>query len=79
MVKARRTNQPSDEETASGLESGDENVRHRVRLPGFLISKPVGLGRVVKRITSAAGLKPCNQCDQRATRLDRWMRIEPRR
>jgi hypothetical protein len=52
-------------------------VRHQVRLPRFLVSEPIGLGQVVKRITSAAGVEPCAPCEQRATRLDRWLQIEP--
>jgi hypothetical protein len=59
--------------------AGDGKAKHRVRLPSFVIAEPVGLGQVVKRITSAAGVKPCTSCEQRAARLDRWLRIEPRR
>jgi len=32
---------------------------HRVRLPGFLVEKEVGLGDVIKRVTSAMGIRPC--------------------
>jgi hypothetical protein len=44
----------------------------RVRLPGF-INEEIGLGDVVKRITSAAGIKPCNGCQRRAAILTRWL------
>lgn len=46
---------------------------HRVRLPGFLIEKEIGLGDVIKRATYAMGIKPCGGCDSRATALNRWM------
>jgi hypothetical protein len=48
---------------------------HRVRLPGFLIEDEVGLGDVVKRATSAVGITPCSGCEQRAERLNRWVRF----
>lgn len=49
------------------------NPRHRVRLPGFLIEEEVGLGDVIKRATSSAGIKPCGPCQKRAGALNRWM------
>jgi len=56
----------------------DENERpqrttHRVRLPGFLIEEDVGLGDVVKRATSAVGIRPCGGCERRAAALNRWL------
>jgi hypothetical protein len=53
--------------------------RHRVRLPRFLVQEPAGLGDLVKRGTMALGVSPCGGCQQRAARLDRWIRVEPRR
>jgi hypothetical protein len=53
--------------------------RYRVRLPRFVVQEAVGLGEVVKRGTTALGMHPCGGCQQRATRLDRWVRFEPRR
>ena len=35
---------------------------HRVRLPGFVVEHDVGLGDVIKRATSAIGIKPCGGC-----------------
>jgi hypothetical protein len=58
---------------------GDDSPRHRLRLPHFIVHAPVGAGQMAKRITSAVGVKPCAPCEQRAARLDRWLRIEPRR
>lgn len=45
---------------------------YKVRLPGF-ISGEIGLGDVVKRATSAAGIKPCGGCARRAATLNRWL------
>jgi hypothetical protein len=48
---------------------------HRVRLPGFLIEeeKEIGLGDIVKRVTTAFGIKPCGGCERRAAALNRWV------
>lgn len=51
---------------------------YRVRLPGFLVDEEVGLGDVIKRATSAAGVRPCGGCEQRAERLNRAVRFTPR-
>lgn len=45
---------------------------HKVRLPGF-ISEEIGLGDVVKRATSAFGIKTCGGCARRADALNRWL------
>lgn len=45
---------------------------HQVRLPGFVADESVGLGDVVKRATSRAGIKPCGGCAERAHRLNSW-------
>ncbi len=52
---------------------------HRVRLPGFLIADEVGLGDVIKRATSAVGIRPCGGCAQRAAALNRWLVFSSRR
>lgn len=49
-----------------------------VRLPVFVSDEPVGLGDVVKRATSAIGIKPCGGCAERAARLNARMAFEPR-
>ena len=41
-----------------------------VRLPAFVSDEPVGLGDVIKRATSAAGLRPCGGCADRAAWLN---------
>jgi len=45
----------------------------RVRLPGFLIEKEIGLGDAIKRATTAFGIKPCGGCGRRGAALNRWM------
>lgn len=46
---------------------------YRVRLPGFIIEEEVGLGDVIKRATSIAGIRPCGGCEHRAATLNRWL------
>jgi hypothetical protein len=46
----------------------------RVRLPCFL-REDIGLGDLIKRITSAAGIRPCGGCLQRAEILNRWLTL----
>ena len=58
--------------------SGTANNRkerhpHRVRLPGFITEKEIGLGDVIKSATNAIGLKPCGGCAHRASALNRWI------
>jgi hypothetical protein len=42
-----------------------------VRLPGFLNEKDIGLGDVIKRVTSYVGITPCGGCEARAAALNR--------
>ncbi len=51
----------------------------QVRLPGFLVDEPVGLGDVVKRATSAVGIKPCGGCARRAAQLNARVVLTGRR
>lgn len=46
---------------------------YRVRLPGFVRDEEIGLGDVVKRMTYAAGLRPCGGCERRAAAMNRWV------
>jgi hypothetical protein len=46
---------------------------YRVRLPGFVGDEEIGLGEIVKRVTSSVGIKPCGGCERRAAALDSWM------
>jgi hypothetical protein len=52
---------------------------HRVRLPGFVADEPIGLGDVVKRATTRAGVRPCGGCAERAHRLNSWLVFTNRR
>ena len=56
-------------------EVGEKGERrpYRVRLPGFVKEEEVGLGDVIKRATSSAGIRPCGGCLGRAATLNRWM------
>jgi hypothetical protein len=56
-----------------------ERQPYRVRLPGFITDEEVGLGDVIKRATSAVGMRPCGGCDQRAAALNRWLVFSGRR
>lgn len=50
-----------------------ENKPLMVRLPGFINEKEIGLGDLIKRATSALGIKPCSSCEQRADVLNSWV------
>lgn len=65
-------------EEAQGKQSGEsKRPAHRVRLPGFINDEDIGLGDVIKRATSAIGIRPCDDCSKRAAALNRWMVISP--
>jgi len=51
----------------------------RVRLPGFLTEQEEGLGDVIKRAATAAGIRPCGGCAGRADALNRWVVFSGRR
>jgi hypothetical protein len=55
------------------LSHKQERQAPRMRLPGFVSDEDVGLGDVLKRVAYAAGIKPCNGCEQRAATLNRWL------
>jgi hypothetical protein len=78
LCDAGHMTRSADEEMSDRGASADPPA-HRVRLPRFLVSEPIGFGQVVKRMTGAAGVKPCGPCEQRAARLNSWLRFEPRR
>jgi hypothetical protein len=56
-----------------------EHPSHRVRLPGFITDEEIGLGDVIKRVTSYFGVQPCGGCERRAAVLNRWLTFEGRR
>ena len=55
--------------------SADQSDRpsHRARLPGFIIEEDIGLGDVIKRAVSYAGIQPCGGCARRAAALNHWL------
>ena len=48
-----------------------ERRPRRIRLPGFVTEKEVGLGDVIKRATNAVGMSACAGCERRAAALNR--------
>jgi hypothetical protein len=50
-----------------------ERPTRTVRLPGFTADRTVGMGDLVKRATSVAGVKPCGTCERRAQRMNAWL------
>jgi hypothetical protein len=64
LIDRMKKKQPSKDEGGHGP--------YRIRLPGFVAGKEVGLGDVIKRATSAVGIRPCVGCERRAAALNRW-------
>lgn len=56
----------------------EERFPRRLRLPGFIQDEEIGLGDLLKQVTSSAGIKPCVGCLQRAIALNRWLVISGR-
>ena len=61
----------SDSDTSKVDAEEEGNKPFRIRLPGFVSEKDVGLGDVIKRATSAFGIRTCGQCSKRAALLNR--------
>lgn len=51
--------------------TNSKNEPFRVRLPEFIRDEEIGLGDIVKRVTYAAGIRPCSGCEKRAATLNR--------
>ena len=49
-----------------------ERQPYRLRLPGFVSDKDIGLGDAIRQVTYALGIQPCGGCDRRAAALNRW-------
>jgi peroxiredoxin len=58
---------------AEGPHPAEAPHPHRLRLPRFLVKYEIGLGDLVKRMTSAVGIKTCVGCERRAQTLNRWL------
>jgi len=65
--------QPRHTEIHGQPPHGETGERHRIELPGFAAGHEIGLGDVIKRMTSAFGIKACVGCERRAAWLNRWM------
>jgi hypothetical protein len=65
----------------SNEKARDESERqpYQVRLPGFITDEDIGLGDIVKRVTSAFGIMPCGGCERRAAMLNRRFVFSGRR
>ena len=64
---------PQRSELPSERPIAETSRPHRVSLPRFLVKYEIGLGDVIKRLTSALGIKPCVGCERRAAVLNRWV------
>jgi hypothetical protein len=62
-----------------GRERDNETTPRRVILPGFITDEDIGLGEIVKKMTSYIGLKPCRGCRRRADVLNRSVVFTRRR
>jgi hypothetical protein len=67
-----------EERAKSDQMNKSERQPYKVRLPGFISDKDIGLGDVIKRATSAVGIRPCGSCEQRAAALNRWLTFSSR-
>ncbi|GAA1519325.1 hypothetical protein GCM10009827_038300 [Dactylosporangium maewongense] len=63
----------ADDKPATRTPDNPERTGPRLRMPGFVNDEDVGLGDVVKRVTSLFGVKPCAGCERRAAALNRWL------
>jgi hypothetical protein len=61
----------ASKKTQTSKETGERRP-YRMRLPGFVTGKEIGLGDAIKRATAAVGIRPCAGCERRAAALNRW-------
>ncbi|MFD3502578.1 hypothetical protein [Streptomyces sp. NPDC058678] len=79
-VMAMSSEHEKSDGNAQAEGTADERRPHRMRIPGFVIGdEEVGLGDVVKRVTYAAGIRPCGGCERRAAALNQWVAFSNRR
>jgi len=69
----------SDQPSSANRSVESRPAPRRARIPGFSADTEIGLGDMIKRATSAAGIRPCQSCSQRAERLNRWLIFSGRR
>jgi hypothetical protein len=61
-----RADAMNTDEARDHIGDGSERQPYRVRIPGFNINEDIGPSDVIKRLTSAAGIRPCGGCERRA-------------
>lgn len=44
-----------------------------LNLPKFIVEEEVGLGDVIKHITTSLGIRTCGGCEHRAKILNQWI------
>lgn len=54
-------------------EGKSEPQAYRMRIPRFVTDEDIGLGDVIKRVTSSIGIKPCGGCQRRTAVLNHWL------
>jgi hypothetical protein len=55
------------------------SIPRRLQIPvPFRMEQSVGLGDVVKRVTTAVGIKPCGGCQRRAEALNQAVTFQGR-
>jgi len=52
---------------------GRRPARFSIQVPGMIRGRSIGLGSVMKGMTSAVKLRPCGGCNRRASKLDELM------
>jgi hypothetical protein len=57
----------------------EQRQPYRMRIPGFVSEKEIGLGDIVSRAAVATGLRPCGGCIRRTESLNRLLALSPRR
>ena len=57
---------------------GRRRARFSIPVPGLTPGRSVGLGSVLKHVTSAVGIRPCSGCKERAARLDSLVQFRGR-
>ncbi|WP_433518108.1 integrase core domain-containing protein [Nonomuraea sp. CA-143628] len=68
----------SPQRVGSSMNKTDPKPTHRAVLPRFIVKEPMGLGQIVKRVTTAVGIKPCHPCEVRAECTDRMLIYDER-
>ena len=73
QAPADGTSAPQHSGLAGGPALAEIPQPHRLSLPRFLVKHEIGLGDLIKRLTSALGIKACVGCERRAAALNRWL------